>query len=117
MLKDARKRLRVLVKLIEKSKAGVYTDSANMVGNSTTMALAGVGTGMNRAKFKDKARQLLPPIFKSHPEKPALAPLSNGYPGANPPHWAPHAGLTLMEITPAASACLSWKSPLPCYCG
>ncbi len=60
MLEDARKKLRALVKLIEKGKKPViYTDFEDMLGEQTTIALPGVGTGMNLAKFKDKARLFL----------------------------------------------------------
>jgi type I restriction enzyme R subunit len=60
MLETARRRLRALVKLIEKSKKKVvYTDFEDELRDGTTIALPGVGTGMNFAKFKDKARQFL----------------------------------------------------------
>ncbi|NDP39488.1 MAG: DEAD/DEAH box helicase family protein [Rhodoferax sp.] len=60
MLEDARKKLRALVKLIEKGKKPViYTDFEDELGDMTTVVLPGVGTGMNLAKFKDKARQFL----------------------------------------------------------
>lgn len=60
MLEAARKKLRALVKLIEKSKKNiVYTDFEDELGESTTITLPGVSTGMNLAKFKDKARQFL----------------------------------------------------------
>ena len=60
MLEDVRKKLRALVKLIEKSKKSVvYTDFEDFLGEGTTVVLPGVGTGMNLAKFKDKARQFL----------------------------------------------------------
>ena len=64
MLEAARKKLRALVKLIAKSKRSVvYTDFEDELGESTTLTLPGVGTdtstGMNLAKFKDKARQFL----------------------------------------------------------
>lgn len=60
MLEDVRKKLRALVKLIEKSKKPVvYTDFEDVLGDGATVVLPGVGTGMNLAKFKDKARQFL----------------------------------------------------------
>ncbi|EKD97993.1 MAG: hypothetical protein ACD_23C00637G0001 [uncultured bacterium] len=60
MLEYARKRLRELVKLIEKGKKKiVYTDFEDELGAGTTITLPGVSTGMNLAKFKDKARQFL----------------------------------------------------------
>jgi type I restriction enzyme, R subunit len=60
MLEAARKKLRALVKLIEKGKKNiVYTNFEDELGEGATIALPGVGTGMNLAKFKDKARQFL----------------------------------------------------------
>jgi type I restriction enzyme, R subunit len=60
MLEVARKKLRALVKLIERSKKNiVYTDFADELGEVTTIVLPGISTGMNLAKFKDKARQFL----------------------------------------------------------
>jgi type I restriction enzyme R subunit len=60
MLEAARSRLRALVKLIEKGKKNtVYTDFEDEIGTGTAITLPGVGTGMNLAKFKDKARQFL----------------------------------------------------------
>lgn len=60
MLEAARKKLRALVKLIEKNKKNiVYTDFEDELGESTTVVLPGIATGMNLAKFKDKARQFL----------------------------------------------------------
>lgn len=60
MLEAARKKLRALVKLIEKRKKNiVYTDFEDELGESAPIVLPGVGTGMNLAKFKDKARQFL----------------------------------------------------------
>jgi type I restriction enzyme, R subunit len=60
MLESARKKLRALIKLIEKGKKNVvFTDFADELGIETTIDLPGVSTGMNLAKFKDKARQFL----------------------------------------------------------
>ncbi|EGF33523.1 Type I restriction-modification system, restriction subunit R [Oxalobacteraceae bacterium IMCC9480] len=60
MLESARKKLRALIKLIEKSKKNiVYTDFEDELGECTTIVLPGVSTGMNLARFKDKARQFL----------------------------------------------------------
>ena len=60
MLEAARKKLRLLIKLIEKGQKNViYTDFEDELGDGTTIDLPGVGTGMNLAKFKDKARQFL----------------------------------------------------------
>jgi len=60
MLESARRKLRALVKLIEKGKKNVvYTDCEDVLGGETIIELPGVATGMNLAKFKDKARQFL----------------------------------------------------------
>ena len=60
MLEIARKKLRALVKLIEKSKKiVVYTDFEDELGDETTIDLPQVNTGMDLAKFKEKARQFL----------------------------------------------------------
>jgi type I restriction enzyme R subunit len=60
MLENARKRLRALVNLIEKGKKNiVYTDFPDVIGPGVPVPLPGIATGMNLAKFKDKARQFL----------------------------------------------------------
>ena len=60
MLESARRKLRALVKLIEKGKKKiVYTDIEDELGSETIIELPGIATGMNLAKFKDKARQFL----------------------------------------------------------
>jgi type I restriction enzyme R subunit len=60
MLEAARKKLRALVKLIEKGKKNiVFTDFKDEIGTGTVIVLPGISTGMNLAKFKDKARQFL----------------------------------------------------------
>jgi len=60
MLEAARKKLRALIKLIEKSKKNVvYTDFEDELGESSNVVLPGIAKGMNLAKFKDKARQFL----------------------------------------------------------
>jgi type I restriction enzyme R subunit len=60
MLEAARRKLRALVKLMEKGKKiVVYTDFEDELGDGAAIDLPGVGTGMNLAKFKDKARQFL----------------------------------------------------------
>ncbi len=60
MLEFARKKLRELVKLIEKSKKKiVYTDFEDELGDETTFDLPEVVAGMDMAKFRDKARQFL----------------------------------------------------------
>jgi type I restriction enzyme R subunit len=75
MLENARKRLRLLVKLIEKSKKKVvYTDFIDELGAETTFDLPEVANGLDMAKFKDKARQFL----KAHEGHVALQRLRRG---------------------------------------
>jgi len=63
MLETARKKLRALVKLIEKaSRKIVYTNFEDELGIESTIELPGVGIGMNLMRFREKARQFL----KSH---------------------------------------------------
>ncbi len=77
MLEAARRRLRALVKLIEKSKKNVvYTDFEDELGEATTIILPGVSTDMNLAKFKDKARQFL----KAHDSHLSLQRLRRNQP-------------------------------------
>ena len=60
MLENARKRLRALVKLIEKSKKMVvYTDFVDELGTEITVDLPEVTNGLDMVKFKEKARQFL----------------------------------------------------------
>ncbi len=60
MLEIAHKKLRALVKLIEKTMRNiVFTDFEDELGESTSVVLPGIATGMNLANFKDKARQFL----------------------------------------------------------
>jgi type I restriction enzyme R subunit len=81
MLENARKRLRGLVKLIEKSKRKVvYTDFIDELGTETVFDLPavgigiGMGSGLDMARFKDKARQFL----KAHEGHLALQRLRRG---------------------------------------
>ncbi|MEI6746641.1 MAG: DEAD/DEAH box helicase family protein, partial [Methylococcaceae bacterium] len=60
MLESARKKLRGLVKLIEKTqKKIVYTNFEDELGDVTLIDLPNVSSGMNLTKFKEKARQFL----------------------------------------------------------
>jgi type I restriction enzyme, R subunit len=60
MLESARKRLRLLVKLIEKAKRQpVYTDFEDELGHESTVALPGFGAGAGFERFRAKARQFL----------------------------------------------------------
>lgn len=60
MLETARRKLRLLVKLIPKGeKYIVYTNFEDELGETTTVTLPQVTAGFNLAKFKDKARAFL----------------------------------------------------------
>ena len=60
MLENVRKRLRSLVKLIEKGKrATIYTDFRDTLGDEETVELPGLGAGADFEKFRTKARQFL----------------------------------------------------------
>jgi type I restriction enzyme, R subunit len=60
MLEDARKRLRSLVKFIEKSKRPtIYTDFADLMGEETEIALPGFDSGHDVERFRDKTQQFL----------------------------------------------------------
>ena len=77
MLENARKRLRALVKLIEKAaRKIVYTDFVDQLGTETTVVLPEIANGLDMAKFKDKARQFL----KAHEDHLALQRLRRSQP-------------------------------------
>lgn len=77
MLETARKRLRLLVKLIEKGKRiVVYTDFEDELGEGATIDLPEVGTGLNFERFREKARQFL----KAHESHLALQRLRRNQP-------------------------------------
>jgi type I restriction enzyme, R subunit len=60
LLENVRKRLRSLVKLIEKGKRiTVYTNFKDILGDEATIALLGFGAGADFEKFRAKARQFL----------------------------------------------------------
>lgn len=60
MLEQVRKKLRALVKLIPKGqKKVVYTDFEDAIGELTRIDLPQVTSGLNMAKFKEKARAFL----------------------------------------------------------
>lgn len=60
ILENVRKRLRSLVKLIEKGKRiTVYTDFQDTLGDEATIELPGFGMGADFEKFRAKARQFL----------------------------------------------------------
>lgn len=77
MLETARKTLRTLVKLIEKSKKNVvYTDFEDELGEETPIDLPQVGSGLDLAKFRDKARQFL----KAHEDHISMQRLRRNQP-------------------------------------
>lgn len=77
MLETMRKKLRALVKLIEKGKKKVvYTDFKDELGEEVMIELPQVSTGMDMAKFKEKARQFL----KAHESHVSLQRLRHNQP-------------------------------------
>ncbi len=69
ILENVRKRLRLLVKLIEKSgRQAVYTDFIDSIGDESVRELPGFGTRDDFEKFRSKARQFL----RSHENDPAI---------------------------------------------
>jgi len=60
MLESVRKRLRALMKLIEKrSRKPVYTDFEDQLGDEAVVELPGFGAGADFERFRAKARQFL----------------------------------------------------------
>jgi type I restriction enzyme, R subunit len=60
LLERARKRLRLLVRLIEKTQRPlVYTDFIDEIGTETVVELPGFGSGDEFDRFRSKARQFL----------------------------------------------------------
>jgi type I restriction enzyme R subunit len=77
MLELLRRRVRLLVKLIEKSKrAVVYTDFADHLDDLVEVELLGVGTGNTFERFRAKARAYL----RSHEDHLALQKLRRNKP-------------------------------------
>jgi type I restriction enzyme, R subunit len=69
MLESVRKRLRHLIKLIEKTKRKiVYVDFADEIGTLTDINLPDTGVGMDFERFKAKARF----FFKAHEDHVAI---------------------------------------------
>jgi type I restriction enzyme R subunit len=57
MLESMRRRLRSLIKLIERSRRNVvYTDYQDQVGNLVETKLRGIALGTNRSRFEAKVR-------------------------------------------------------------
>lgn len=77
MLESARKQLRLLVKLIEKSKRPIiYTDFEDAIGTGEEVPLPIAATGLDYERFKDKARQFL----KQHESHVAIQRLRRNKP-------------------------------------
>lgn len=69
MLETARRRLRSLVKLIEKqARKPIYTDFEDEIGDNAAMALPGFADADSFEKFRDKARAFL----RSHQDHPTI---------------------------------------------
>jgi type I restriction enzyme R subunit len=69
MLEGMRRRLRDLIKLIEKQKRKpIYTDFEDEIGGETVVELPGFGHGTDYAKFRAKARTFL----RSHQDHIAI---------------------------------------------
>jgi type I restriction enzyme R subunit len=77
VLEITRKKLRALVKLIEKGKKiVVYTDFEDELGDEMPIDLPQIGTGMDLMKFREKARQFL----KAHENHVSLQRLRRNQP-------------------------------------
>ncbi len=77
MLEATRKKLRLLVKLIEKSsKSVIYTQLDDEIGEGTEITLPLVPAGLDYDKFKAKTRDFL----KAHDDKLALQKLRRNLP-------------------------------------
>lgn len=69
MLEDVRKRLRSLVKFIEKTKRPtIYADFTDSMGEETEIELLGFDSGHNVERFADKTQQFL----KAHEDDPTI---------------------------------------------
>jgi type I restriction enzyme, R subunit len=69
MLEDVRKRLRSLVKFIEKTKRqNIYTDFTDLMGEEREFELPGFDAGHDVERFREKTQQFL----KAHENDPAI---------------------------------------------
>ncbi|MCK9928826.1 DEAD/DEAH box helicase family protein [Frankia sp. Mgl5] len=72
MLESMRRRVRGLVRLIEKTKRGVvYTDFEDQLGELSSTQLQGIVLGSDRTRFEAKVRTYL----RSHEDQPAVQKL------------------------------------------
>jgi type I restriction enzyme R subunit len=69
MLEDVRKRLRSLVKFIDKTRRqNIYTDFADLIGEEREIELPGFGTGQDEERFRDKTQRFL----RAHQNDPVI---------------------------------------------
>jgi type I restriction enzyme R subunit len=69
LLEDVRKRLRSLVKFIEKTtRQNIYTDFTDLIGEETEIELPGFAAGQDLGRFRDKTHQFL----KAHENDPVI---------------------------------------------
>jgi type I restriction enzyme, R subunit len=69
ILEDVRKRLRSLVKFIEKTtRQNIYTDFVDLIGEETEIELPGFAAGHDVERFRDKTHQFL----KAHENDPVI---------------------------------------------
>ena len=69
ILEDVRKRLRSLVKFIERTKRpNIYTDFVDEIGEETQVELPGFDAGHDVERFRDKTQQFL----KAHENNPVI---------------------------------------------
>ena len=69
ILEDVRKRLRSLVKFIEKTKRqNIYTDFTDIIGEEREIELPGFPAGHDAERFRDKTQQFL----KAHENDPVI---------------------------------------------
>ena len=81
MLEDVRKRLRSLVKFIEKTKRqNIYTDFADLIGEEREIDLPGFAAGHDVERFRDKTQQFL----KAHENDPVIHKLRWNEPLSKP---------------------------------
>jgi type I restriction enzyme, R subunit len=72
ILEDVRKRLRSLVKFIERAKRpNIYTDFVDEIGEETQVELTGFDAGHDVERFRDKTQQFL----KGHESDPVIRKL------------------------------------------
>jgi type I restriction enzyme R subunit len=69
ILENVRKRLRSLVKFVEKTRRlNVYTDFLDLMGEERGIELPGINTGFDFERFRDKTHQFL----RTHQDDPAI---------------------------------------------